>query len=162
MKKKINIFTPIDFRIIIMTFIGSFCSIGLLAYGSSVENWPILVASFGASAVLLFGAPASPLAQPRNLFGGHLISAIVGVSIYQLFGETWWSIALAVTLAIIAMMLTATTHPPGGATALVSVLNHANYIFIFLPILLGAVVLFIAAVLSSRIFPGLREYPLKK
>ena len=156
--KKINIFTPIDFRIIIMTFVGSFCSIGLLAYGANVQNWPTLVASFGASAVLLFGAPTSPLAQPRNLFGGHLISALVGVSIYQLFGERWWSIALAVTLAIIAMMLTATTHPPGGATAMVSVLNHAN----FLPILLGAVVLFTAAVLSSRIFPNLREYPLKK
>ena len=160
--KKINIFTPIDFRIIIMTFVGSFCSIGLLAYGANVQNWPTLVASFGASAVLLFGAPTSPLAQPRNLFGGHLISALVGVSIYQLFGERWWSIALAVTLAIIAMMLTATTHPPGGATAMVSVLNHANYSFVFLPILLGAVVLFAAAVLSSRIFPNLREYPLKK
>ena len=85
--KKINIFTPHDFRIIIMTFVGSFCSIGLLAYGANVQNWPTLVASFGASAVLLFGAPTSPLAQPRNLFGGHLISAIVGVSIYQLLAK---------------------------------------------------------------------------
>ena len=162
MKKKMSIFTPIDIRIIIMTIVGSFCSIGILSYGAVIENWPVLVASFGASAVLLFGAPTSPLAQPRNLLGGHLISAVVGVSVYQLFGEMWWSIALAVTLAIVAMMLTDTIHPPGGATALVCVLDHAGYTFVLTPILAGAIVLLIGAVLSSRIFPQLRAYPMKR
>jgi len=95
--------------------------------------------SFGASAVLLYGAPRSPLAQPRNLIGGHLVSAVIGVSAWMLFQQyPWLAAALAVATAIAAMHLTRTLHPPGGATALIAVIgsdkiHDLGYLYVLLP-----------------------------
>nr|WP_051498679.1 HPP family protein [Moorella thermoacetica] len=77
-----------------------------------VYKMPLLVLSFGASAVLIYGVPDVPLAQPRNVVGGHIISAATGISIYYFFGMTWWSAALATFLAIVLMLITGTVHPP--------------------------------------------------
>ncbi len=84
----------------------------------------LLIGSFGASAVLVFGAARSPLAQPRNLIGGHVVSAFAGVTAWTLFQQyPWLAAAFAVATAIAAMHLTRTLHPPGGATALVAVIG---------------------------------------
>ena len=80
-----------------------------------------IIASFGASAVLVYGAVKSPLAQPGNLIGGHLISALISVATYQFLGGAWFSIALAVSCALAVMLATGTLHPPGRATALLAV-----------------------------------------
>ncbi|HHO47190.1 MAG TPA: HPP family protein, partial [Desulfobacteraceae bacterium] len=84
----------------------------------------LIIGSFGASAVLIYGAPKSPLAQPRNLLGGHILSALIGVFCFQVFhGETWLAASLAVATAIAVMHATRTLHPPGGATALIAVIG---------------------------------------
>ncbi|WP_407275634.1 HPP family protein [Halothiobacillus sp. DCM-1] len=137
----------------------------------------LVIGSIGASAVLLFGAPRSPLAQPRNLIGGHLLSACVGVSVQALvvllwptnlpviggWGEIMLAPALAVGLAIALMHATRTLHPPGGATALVAVIGstqiHAmGYWFVLLPGLLAPLLLLLVALIFNNRIPQ-RQYP---
>jgi CBS domain-containing membrane protein len=106
-----------------------------------------LVASMGASAVLLFAAPHSPLSQPWNVLGGHLVSALAGVLCWRLFGpHELLAAPLAASLAILAMHYLRCLHPPGGATALVAVLGgeavHAlGFEYVLRPIGLNAAVI---------------------
>jgi CBS-domain-containing membrane protein len=123
-----------------------------------------LIGSFGASAVLVYAAIKSPLAQPRNLIGGHVISGLVGVASYQLLGGTVWiAAALAVSIAIVAMLATKTLHPPGGATALIAVIGGAKihdlgFLYAFVPAGAGAVILLIVAILVNNLSKN-RKYP---
>ncbi len=148
-----------DYRQIIIAVVGSFAGIAAVSYLSMNYSVPLLVPSFGASAVLLYAACHVPMAQPRNVVGGHLISAVAGVSVYQLLGLTWWSLALAVTLAIGAMMFTDTLHPPGGATAFAAVFTTQDYSFVFSPVLLGAVILVSVAIAVNNV--GIKKYPVR-
>ena len=148
-----NKFSPQALRELSLTTVGTMLGIGTVTYLSVQQGMPLLIASFGASAVLLYGVPDAAMARPRNVLGGHFLSALIGVSCYQLLGDTWYAMTLAVTLAIVCMLLTGTAHPPGGATALVCVLEHAGYSFIFLPVLTGALILTICALLVI----GLRQ-----
>jgi CBS-domain-containing membrane protein len=124
----------------------------------------LMIGSLGASAVLLYGAPRSPLAQPRNVIGGHLLSALVGVSCWMLLGDVaWLASAVAVATAIALMHATRTLHPPGGATALIAVIGsqdvHAlGYLFVLVPCTLGPLVLVAVALLVNNI-PASRRYP---
>jgi len=117
--------TMIDAREHIWTFIGSFVGIGLIGflnskYFTAYDNL-FLIGSFGASSVLIYGIINSPLAQPRNLIGGHVICALVGVTCHKLVPDLLWlSAALSVAWAIVLMQVTKTLHPPGGATALIA------------------------------------------
>jgi CBS-domain-containing membrane protein len=128
------------------------------------RDLPLIVGSLGASAVLVYGAIKSPFAQPRNLIGGHIVSGLVGVSCYQLFGGTpWLAAALAVSFAIGAMMVTRTVHPPGGATALIAVIGgpkvHAlGFLYAFVPAGLGALILLAVALLVNNLSKN-RRYP---
>ncbi len=153
---------------LIWSWIGSVIGIGICGYCSSQYFEPrdltLLIGSFGASAVLVYGAIKSPLAQPRNLIGGHIISGLVGVACYQLFGGTIWiAAALAVSIAIVAMLATKTLHPPGGATALIAVISGAKihnlgYLYAFVPAGAGAVILLIVALLVNNLSKN-RRYP---
>jgi CBS-domain-containing membrane protein len=124
-----------------------------------------LIGSFGATAVLIFGTPRSPLAQPRNLIGGHLIGAICGCVVRVAIDRFERSIAcaLAVASAIVVMQITETTHPPGGATALIAVttqplLPGANFLYIVMPTLTGALVMLFVALVINNMAPK-RTYP---
>ncbi|WP_406678075.1 HPP family protein [Moorella sp. ACPs] len=141
-----------------VSWLGAFLGIGAVAGLSLVYHMPLLVLSFGASAVLIYGVPDVPLAQPRNVIGGHVIAAATGVCIYYFFGLTWWSAALATSLAIVLMLVTGTTHPPGGATALGAVLNRASPIYILTPVAAGAVIMVIIGLLVNNLSPH-RRYP---
>ena len=142
----------------LVTALGSFLGIGFIAILAEYYQLPFLVPSFGATAVLLYAACHVPMAQPRNVVGGHAISALVAVMVYQTFGNAWWAIALGVTLAIIAMSITYTLHPPGGATAFMAVYTGQGFDFIFTPVILGAVVLVLVAVLINNL-SSQRKYP---
>jgi CBS-domain-containing membrane protein len=129
-----------------------------------LEQSLFLVGSFGASAVLLYGIPTSPYAQPRNLILGHLLSAVVGVSCTILLGDNLMiAAALAVSLAIVIMHISRSIHPPGGATALIAVVGGSNihamgYWYVVTPIGLGAVLMLIVALLVNNLSPH-RRYP---
>jgi CBS-domain-containing membrane protein len=129
-----------------------------------LEDSLFLVGSFGASAVLIYGIPTSPYAQPRSLLGGHIISAIIGVScITVITSYPAIAAALAVALSLVAMHMTRTVHPPGGATALIAVVGGENihalgYWFVLTPIALGAGLMLVIAVLVNNLSPH-RRYP---
>lgn len=135
-------------------------TLGILAISeiTTFVGHPLLIGSFGASAVLLFGATDSPLSQPRNLVGGHLVSAVVAVLVVALFGSTPLTMALGVGLAIFVMNLTNTTHPPGGATALIGVQGAVGPEFILLPVLIGAMILLVTAIFTNNVVYH-RSYP---
>ncbi len=140
-------------------------ALGLLASDALAhEQRFLLIGSFGASAVLLYGAPKSPLAQPRNLLGGHIFSALVGVGCYKLLGEEpWLASAMAVSGAMVLMHLTKTLHPPGGATALIAVIGgesiHAlGFWYCLNPVGLGASIMLLVALVVNNI-PSHRRYP---
>ncbi|WP_187630762.1 HPP family protein [Paraburkholderia sp. UCT31] len=115
-----------------------------------VANIPLLVAPMGASAVLLFAVPASPLAQPWSIIGGNLVSATVGVTCAMLIGDPTLAAALAVALSISGMFALRCVHPPSGAVALTAVLGgpviHAlGYRFVLEPIAIQSAALLFAA-----------------
>ncbi|NUP97543.1 MAG: HPP family protein [Planctomycetaceae bacterium] len=127
-----------------------------------VTTWsgqPLLIGSFGASAVLLFGVPDSALSQPRNLVGGHVLSALVAVATVALVGSGPLAIALAVGLSMFVMSLTRTLHPPGGATALIGVQGAAGLGFVVVPVLAGSLILLAMALVTNNVVRH-RRYPL--
>jgi CBS domain-containing membrane protein len=160
--------TLVDYKEHFWSFVGAFVGIGLIAFFQSrtlghYENI-FLIGSFGASSVLVYGSIQSPLAQPRNLVGGHLVSAFTGVTVYQVFPDIIWLTApLAVSLAIIFMQITKTIHPPGGATALIAVIGsekikNLGYLYVLSPVLTGSLILLIVALIFNNVTSH-REYP---
>ena len=160
--------SEVNFIEIIWSGIGSFLGILICGYLSfkyfTPKDMTLFIGSFGASAVLIYAAIKSPLAQPRNLIGGHVLSGLVGVTCYKLFGhDIALASALAVSLAIMVMHATKTLHPPGGATALIAVIGgkaiyRLGYLYALIPAGLGATVLLIIALLVNNL-AGHRKYP---
>jgi len=101
--------------------LGAFIGIFLVAFITYRIGVPMMVGSFGASVVLLYAAYQVPLAQHRNLIGGHVVSGLVAVSVFQLLGKSDLTVAPAVSTAIAAMLATKILHLPGGVTALMAV-----------------------------------------
>ncbi|MEI9424553.1 HPP family protein [Mesorhizobium sp. Cs1299R1N1] len=122
----------------------------------------LLVAPMGASAVLLFAVPASPLAQPWSIIGGNSISALVGVTVAHFIRDPVMASGLAVALAIAAMSFTRCLHPPGGAAALTAVLGgpaviSAGFLFPFVPVALNSTILVALGFLFHKL--ARRNYP---
>eukprot|EP00933_Yihiella_yeosuensis_P075367 TRINITY_DN84726_c0_g1_i1.p1 TRINITY_DN84726_c0_g1~~TRINITY_DN84726_c0_g1_i1.p1 ORF type:complete len:241 (+),score=33.46 TRINITY_DN84726_c0_g1_i1:150-872(+) len=161
---------------VLYAFIGTMMGIATVA----LLNWNLdpvsendlvmIIGSFGATAVLIYAAPSVPLAQPRNVIGGHLISAFVGVTVRKLLLDTicdgkclWLSGSLAVALAINAMQVTKTLHPPGGATSLIAVLPSPaiyklDYMYCICPAFTGACLMVLVALIVNNATPT-RRYP---
>ncbi len=163
--------TLIDFKEKFWSFMGSFVGIGIIAFIQShflndLEN-VFLIGSFGASSVLVYGAIQSPMAQPRNLIGGHLVSAICGVTVAYLLNDIIWLAApLAVATSIILMQYTRTLHPPGGATALIAIIGSDNieklgFFYVISPVLSGVAILYVVAMIFNNVTTG-RQYPTNK
>lgn len=160
--------TLVDFKEHFWAFIGSFIGIGIIAYLQShtlpQSDVVYLIGSFGASSVLVYGVIQSPLAQPRNLIGGHLISAVIGVSVYKFVPDIFWLTApLAVSLSIVFMQMTKTLHPPGGATALIAIagsdkIKNLGYWYVVSPVLSGVLILLAIALVFNNIAHS-RQYP---
>ena len=140
------------------------CLTGLvcnLAIGGDPQL-PLIVAPMGASAVLLFAVPASPLAQPWPIVGGNTISALVGVAVAHVVSDPLLAVGLAVSLAILAMSLTRSLHPPGGAAALTAVIGgaavtRAGFWFPLVPVAINALILVALGVVFHRLAG--RRYP---
>src|SRR6186997_2153733 len=160
--------TLIDSKEHLFTFLGSFVGIGLIGFLNSqhlhANDNMFLIGSFGASSVLIYGIINSPFSQPRNLIGGHLISAIIGVTIHKLIPqELWLACAISVSLSIVLMQMTKTLHPPGGATALIANIGSEKikgigYLFILTPVFTGVIILLIVALIFNNM-TSRRSYP---
>lgn len=157
-----------EMKTICWSWVGAFVGIAIVSildsYWLEQMDAVFIIGSFGASAVLIYGAIDSPLAQPRNLLGGHVISAVIGVTSYQLFGSIpWFAAAFAVASAISLMHLTKTTHPPGGATALIAVIgseriHELGYLYAIVPVGIGAVLMLFVAVVVNNV-ASRKSYP---
>lgn len=166
-----TIVDPVDH---LLTFIGGFAGIGLVGFIHSflpvtLQDQFFLIGSFGASAVLVYGVPNSPLAQPRNLIGGHVLSAIVGVTFFRLLGDCsipWLAPALAVATAIVLMQISKTLHPPGGATALIATIGSEKvqalgYVYVISPVFSGVMILLLIALVVNNLHSD-RRYPVRR
>lgn len=156
----------VDWRDAVWSWLGAFS--GMSAVTFLGDHWLaqqlLIVGSFGATSVLLYAAPESPFAQPRNVLLGSVLSALVGVACFQWLGATALSVALAVSLAVLVMQLTHTVHPPGAAAALIAVIGgpevHAlGWWFPLMPVGLGCTVMLIVAILVNNLARH-RRYPL--
>jgi len=121
--------------------LGGAIAIASMEWFSVTAHFPLAVIPFATSIVLVIGSPEAEPAQPRALIGGHLVATLVGLAVLRLAGPQAWAAALAVGLAILAMYLTGTFHPPAGINPLLVVSNSLPWSFLFAPVLAGALLL---------------------
>mmetsp|Transcript_16018 Transcript_16018/g.25096 ORF Transcript_16018/g.25096 Transcript_16018/m.25096 type:complete len:211 (+) Transcript_16018:237-869(+) len=153
---------------VLLSGIGGLGAIGSLAFlhhfVADQHQFTLMLGSFGASAVLLFGAPTAPFSQPAHVIGGHMISAFLGVLAVKTFGPDVPYITgpVSVGAAIMAMQLTNTVHPPAGGTALIAVLGPAFHplgFSLLIPTFVGSTVLVGSALIFNNLFRGSMRYP---
>jgi CBS-domain-containing membrane protein len=125
----------------IVAGIGVALAIGGMEWFSHASHMPLVIIPFATSIVLVVGSPELEAAQPRALIGGHVVATLVGLAVLHLTGPQGWSAAVAVGLAVFAMSLTGTFHPPAGINPLLVVTNSLPWTFLLAPVLLGAVLL---------------------
>lgn len=121
---------PPAFRHVLLSTTGGMIAISVIAGLTQLSGVPLLMAPFGATCILAFGVPESPLVQPRHIVGGHLISAFIGLLSLQLLDAGWLSMAVGVSAAVGTMHLTGTTLPPAGANPIVVILAKAKWGFL--------------------------------
>ena len=141
-----------------LSWFGSFLAIFITSYLTVKTNSPLLMAPFGATSVVIFSFPDSPLAQPRNVIGGNLIGALVSLIFLHFLGSSPVTMAMAVATSIALMQLTGTVHPASGGIALVVMMTKPNWLFLLTPTLEGSIILVLCAVIfnnlaQERIYP---------
>jgi CBS domain-containing membrane protein len=156
---------------ILWSGLGSFLGLWAVSWINSAVNLAatdqvLLIGSFGASAVLIYGVPHVPFSQPRNLIGGHLLSALAGVTISQYLDLPQDVLAaLAVAIAIMLMHVSKTIHPPGGATALIAVIGSEpiqsmGFLYVLQPVFTGVLAMLVVALLINNLSDNKnRHYP---
>ena len=138
---------------------GGFLCISLMSFLNSFSEVYIwLIPPFGATMVLIMSMHDSPLAQPKNIFFGHLLSALSGLIVLKIFGNNIFCLGLGVGLAIFLMMITKTIHPPAGGNPLIVILTGESFFFIFTPIIIGSTLIIIYAIIFNRVVG--RRYPI--
>ena len=147
----LKFFSKDNINILISSF-GAFLCMFLIAYLNSIDNTNIwLIPPFGASLVLVMAVHDSPLAKPRNVFFGHILSASSGVLMFYFLGDSPLSISLGVALAIMLMLLTKTTHPPAGANPVIAILGAKSFEFVIMPVAIVASFIIIFALLYNKL-----------
>ncbi len=139
---------------------GGFLCILLLSFLNDFnEAYIWLIPPFGATLVLVMSAHKSPLAQPKNIFFGHVLSGVSGLIIITLIGSDIYCLGLGVGLAIFIMMITNTVHPPAGGNPIIVILGDQNLSFILMPLAAGSLVIIVFAIIFNKIFR--RTYPFR-
>ena len=145
---------------LIAAFGGFLCILTLSFLNSLNEAYIWLIPPFGATLVLVMSVHESPLAQPKNIFFGHVLSGLAGLIIITFIGSNIYCLGLGVGLAIFIMMITNTIHPPAGGNPLIVILGDQNLSFIFMPLAAGSIVIILFAIIYNKVFK--RRYPLNK
>ncbi|BEU96072.1 HPP family protein [Acidovorax sp. DW039] len=138
-------------RAIALAGLGGVLAIATVALAGQQWALSLILGSFGASCVLVFGFPDVPFSQPRNVVAGHFLSSLTGLAFLQCAGPHWWAMALAVGTAIALMMWTRTVHPPAGSNPVIIFLAQPGWGFLWFPTLAGAVVLVLVALLYNNL-----------
>jgi CBS-domain-containing membrane protein len=130
---------------------GGMLALALIGLLAGISALPLMLGSFGATCVLVFGFPESPFAQPRSVVGGHVLASAIGLLVLHGIGDDPWCLALATGLAIAAMMALRVVHPPAGSNPVIVFLVHAPWSFLLTPTSLGALVVVAVALLWHRL-----------
>lgn len=130
--------------------LGTFLIIGVIAWFDENTALPLLIASLGSSCALVFLVPHGPLSQPANVVGGQLVCTLVGLGVGAVLPIAWWSVSLAVALAVMAMAVLRVTHPPAGANPIIVLTTAATWTEAVIPILIGATAVVVLASLFHR------------
>ena len=148
------------FFLALNSFIFSTFTIGFISFVTFETNYNLLIGSFGATMVLIFGFPQSPFSQPKNIFFGHFITSLVGIITYKyLFLSIYFVIAISVGLGIFFMILFNVTHPPAGGNAIIIILlENTSYDFLLFPISVGTIFIIFCGILLNR-FLLKKKYP---
>ena len=151
--KKIICWSPL------LAGVGAAVTIGILAYityQTELGLW--LLASFGATTVIVFGYNDHPFAQPKNIFFGHLLSALVGILFTTFFGVSFITIGLAVGIAVMLMMAFKVTHPPAGGNPIIVMIGGVSFQFLIFPVMVGAIAIIIGGIIYNRLILK-KKYP---
>ncbi len=132
--------------------------LGFLSLETSFGYW--LIFSFGATTFSVLVFYKADMAQPKNVFFGHLVSIIVGILFNEIFGMSFITLGLAVGFALTLMMYFKVEHPPAAANPLIALLSDVSFEFIFLPVASGTIVIIILSILINRYLLK-RNYPTK-
>ncbi len=143
--------TPNPIHHAFVTAAGGGLGIAMMVGLAQLAGLPLVAVPFTTSIVLVMAAPESVQAQPRNIIGGHMLSALCGLIVLTLFGSSPWFAAVAVGFSIVAMQLTGTLHPPAGINALLTVTLGLPWTFIVMPVAAGAVLLVVFAFFYHRL-----------
>ena len=142
----------------LLSALGALIFISFLAFlDSSFKGMIWLIPPFGASMVLVMAVHESPLAKPKNILLGHILSALSGVIILYLIGDNFLALGIAVALAVFVMIVTDTIHPPAGANPIIVILTGQGISFVLFPVAVGAFMLVIFAYLYNKLLK--RNYP---
>ena len=154
-----NLPSPAGWYEVVRGFLGGGLGILLVSYLGTLSGVPWIIAPFGATCVLLFAAPSSPLAQPRNVVLGHLVSAASGLVLINLFGNSPAIMAISVGVAIALMQMLRVTHAPAGADPIVIFISGIyNWDFLLAPVLVGSITLVLVALIINNI-RAVERYP---
>ena len=151
--KKIICWTPL------LSGIGAAVTIGILAfmtYQTELGLW--LLASFGATTVIVFGYHDNPFAQPKNVFFGHSLTTLVGILFITFFGVSFITIGLAVGIGVMLMMAFKITHPPAGGNSIIVMIGGVSFQFLIFPVMAGAIAIIIGGIIYNRLILK-RKYP---
>ncbi len=138
-------------RSALFAWLGAFLAISSLAIVSDMLTVVLVLGSFGASCVLLFGFPDAPFSQPRNLVFGHLLCSFIGLACLTLLGPHWSALGIAVGTAIALMMLGRIVHPPAGSNPVIVFLTAPGWEFLLFPTLTGAVAILLFALVYNNV-----------
>ena len=142
----------------LLSALGALIFISFLAFlDSSFEGMIWLIPPFGASMVLVMAVHESPLAKPKNILLGHVLSALSGIIILYLIGDNFLALGIAVALAVFVMIVTNTIHPPAGANPIIVILTGQGISFVLFPVAVGAFMLVVFAYLYNKLLK--RNYP---
>ena len=143
---------------LVWVLLGSSIAISLALWATQATSL-LMLASLGGTTLFLFVLTTAPAAQPRAVFGAHLIGALIGIIAYQLFGDGFWVYVIALVVTISILLLTRCVHPPAGANPLIMIQAHASFIHLGITVLTGVLIIFSVAYIWSRLGVGSRKYP---
>ena len=147
-----------NYKNILISCFGAFLCMLSIAYLNTLDETNVwLIPPFGASLVLVMAVHDSPLAEPKNIFFGHTLSALSGVVIFSIMGSSFISLGIAVGLAVFVMATFNSIHPPAGANPIIAILGAKGLSFVLIPVALGAIVIIIFAIFYNKLIG--RDYP---